>query len=91
MDDDGGDEVLNAASNVIESEAANVLIEVQMNKAVRLGTMLRLWKDLMVSDEQTGSAFSEEWVEHAAMDIFHTFFPETETQEIYSVDNDDED
>jgi len=71
------DAAMQAASDVIESATANMLIEMQMNKAVRVGTMLRLWRELMLNNGESaaGSSFPENWVDSAAMDIFHSFFP----------------
>lgn len=87
FDDD--DEVLHAASRVIESETANVLIEIEMNKAVRVGTLLRLWRDVMMNPEGPGMPFPVDWVDHASMDIFHRFFPMNEEEEYDGYDDDD--
>lgn len=71
------DAVLKAASDVIESEQANVRIEIEFAKAIRVGAMLRNWRNMMIdsSGSMAGAAFPEEWVDEAAMDLFHTFFP----------------
>jgi hypothetical protein len=62
--------VLNSASEVIESEQARIRVEMTMTQAVRLGIMLVQWRKMM----REGN-YSDEWVESAAMDLFHSFFP----------------
>ena len=91
-DNDPDRDALQEASNIIESESANVKIEIEFNKAVRVGTLLRLWRDLMVNDENVGSSFPADWVDHAAMDIFHNFFPPTmdEVQPYFEPDDDED-
>ena len=91
-DNDPDRDALQEASNIIESESANVKIEIEFNKAVRVGTLLRLWRDLMANDENVGSSFPTDWVDHAAMDIFHNFFPPTmyEVQSYIEPDDDEE-
>lgn len=75
--DDNGEKILQEASDIIESEKTNVLIEIELAKAVRVGILLRTWRGMMVDDSagSSGSPFPEDWVDHAAMDIFHKFFP----------------
>lgn len=69
-DPDDGDKAVTTANEVIESEAANIMIEIEITKAVRLGTMLIMWRKMMID-----GGFSSEWVEHACYDIFQKFFP----------------
>jgi DNA-binding transcriptional regulator PaaX len=73
--DDNGEKILEEASDIIESEQANVLIEIEMMKAIRVGLLLRSFRGMMTDPEGSGAAFPEDWVDHAAMDIFHKFFP----------------
>lgn len=85
-DPDDADKVLQAASDVIESEQANIRIEIEFAKAARVGVMLVHWRKLMVDGE-----FTPEWVESAADDIFHKFFPPPiEEHHIYETDDDDD-
>ena len=88
-DQNHDDEAVKAASEVIESATANLLIEMQVNKAIRLGTMLRIWRQMMLSNgsDDAGIPFPEDWVDSAAMDIFHTLFPEKQEEE-YDGDDD---
>jgi hypothetical protein len=91
--DDNGEKILQEASDVIESEQANIAIEIELAKAVRVGILLRTWRGMMVDPDGSGSPFSDDWVDHAAMDIFHKFFPppaEMEPQ-YYGVPDDDDD
>lgn len=62
--------VVDAANVLIESEAANVMIEIEFTKAARVGSMLNVWRTLM-----SDGGFTDEWVEKAAYAIFQTFFP----------------
>lgn len=80
---DDEDAVLKAASDVIESEQTNVRIEIEMSKAIRVGMMLRTWRNMMIDKTggYAGAAFPEEWVDEAAMDLFHVFFPLPSTEE----------
>jgi hypothetical protein len=92
-DDANAESVIQAASDVIESEQENVRIEIQFAKAVRVGMLLRVWRGMMLEGDQ-GANFPEDWVDHATMDIFHTFFPPPtyEHQEIsYYGEPDDDD
>lgn len=74
MSDDSGNEAVGNANEIIESEVANVLIEIQMAKAARIGVMLRIWRGMMVGDGG-GVAFPEEWVDQAAWRLFEEFYP----------------
>lgn len=77
-DSNEDDAVLGAARDILESASANSLIEIQFNKAVRVGTLLRLWREMMVASpggDKVGMPFPSEWVDHAAMDIWRSFFP----------------
>lgn len=87
--EENDDAAVKAASDVIESASANVLIEIQLSKAIRVGSMLRLWKEMMEhnGDTHAGAPFTEDWIESAAMDIFHSFFPPFEPEtEIHDED-----
>lgn len=86
--EDNAKAVLKAASDVIESEQANVRIEIEFSKAARVGLMLKEWRKIMTTGD---GRFTDEWVDYAAMDIFHQFFSSpfnTIIQEEY-FDNDD--
>lgn len=92
--DDHEREVMSAASEVIESAQANVLIEIEFAKAVRIGTLLRLWRHLMTDHSNAGSSFPEEWVDARALEIFRRFYPpmvEFEESDEDSEHDDDED
>lgn len=83
---DDGAKILQEASDVIESEQANIRIEIEFAKAIRVGTMLIHWRRLMVD-----GGFTDEWVESAAADIFHKFFPPPiEEHHIYEANDDDD-
>lgn len=90
--DENDDAVLQSAADILESAVANSLIEMQLTKAIRVGSMLRLWREMMShnGDVHAGTPFSEAWIESAAMDIFHSFFPpfQLPDPEIYDDDDD---
>ena len=86
-DDDSAREVVEAASEVIESESENVKVELYFTKAARVGAMLKMWRKMMLDDSH-GSAFPEDWVDHAAMDMFHEFYPPMEGVVDYEHDDD---
>ena len=90
-DDDNGKKVLQEASDVIESEQANIAIEIELAKAVRVGILLRTWRGMMTDPDGSGAPFPEDWVDHAAMHIFHKFFPPPVEMENYEFPDDDED
>lgn len=89
-DDDNAKKAIDAASDAIESAQENIRIELQFTKAARVGLMLKAWRKMMLEGNEDGSAFSEDWVEHAAMDIFHNFFsPIIEGNPYYEDEHDD--
>lgn len=69
-DDEAAKRILEEASDVIEGEQARIRIEIEFVKAARVGLLLVQWRKLM----RDGN-FSDPWIETAAMDIFHSFFP----------------
>lgn len=85
--DDSASKVIQAASDVIESEQANIRIEIEFTKAARVGMLLVHWRKIMID-----GGFSVEWVESASSDIFHKFFPppidERLLRELYGDDDD---
>ena len=78
-DPEDADAAIQAASDVIESEQANIMIEIEFTKAARVGTMLVLWRKMMIDGQ-----FTEEWVERACTNIFWKFFPPSMEVEVIS-------
>lgn len=67
-DDESENAVLNAAETILMGEAEQVNVEGILMLAIRVGIMLNKWQELMAEH------YSKEWIEGAAMTMFHKFF-----------------
>lgn len=74
-DDENAKAAVADANSIIESEAENIRIEIELAKAIRVGLLMRSWRKMMTDPEAQGSAFPEEWVDQCALDIWQKFFP----------------
>jgi hypothetical protein len=83
-DDENAKAVINAAERIVSGEAETVQVQEIVGLAMKVGAHLKAWRHLMVSnggpegDDDT-YGFPEQWVDTAAMTIFHKFFKPVDT------------
>lgn len=76
--DDGENDAVKAAENIVLIEAEAAALEATFVFAMKVGLWLKKWRAEMTrSDDEEGDGadvFTEEWTEHAAMTLFEKFF-----------------